>query len=173
MFIFMRETYATTILERKAARLRRETGNSTFQSELHSGLTPKALFVQSIVRPARMLMFSPIIFLLSTFNAVAYGYLYLLFTTIPTLFYDKYRFSSSTVGLAYLGIGFGAVSAVGIFGATSDRLMKKSAKGEIKPEYRLPLMVYGAPCIPIGLLWYGWSAEAHTHWIIPVCSISK
>ncbi len=38
----------------------------------------------------------------------------------------------------------------------------------MKPEYRLLPTTYGAPCVPIGLFWYGWSAEACTHWIIPI-----
>jgi hypothetical protein len=169
----MRETYPPTILERKAQRLRRETGNPKFQSKLHSGRTPRALFVQSIVRPAKMLFFSPIVLLHSAFMAIIYGYLYLLFTTIPKVFQENYGFNSGTVGLAYLGIGLGAVAAVIIFASISDRLMKKmSAEGGMKPEYRLPVMMYGAPCVPIGLFWYGWSVDAHTRWIVPIIGSS-
>jgi hypothetical protein len=36
-----------------------------------------------------------------------------------------------------------------------------------RPEYRLPLMFVGSILVPVGLLWYGWSAQAHTHWILP------
>jgi len=28
-------------------------------------------------------------------------------------------------------------------------------------------MILGALLIPIGLLWYGWEAEARVHWIVP------
>lgn len=34
------------------------------------------------------------------------------------------------------------------------------------PEYRLPLLIPFSLFIPIGLLWYGWSA-GRTHWIVP------
>jgi hypothetical protein len=157
----------------KTRRLHKETGNSQLQSTLHSGRTPRSLFIQSIVRPAKMLFLSPIVFLLSLFMAITYGYLYLLFTTIPKVFQENYGFTSGTVGLAYLGIGLGAIAAVILFGATSDRLMKKlSAGGGMKPEYRLPVMMCGAPCIPIGLFWYGWSVQAHTHWIVPIIGTS-
>lgn len=37
-----------------------------------------------------------------------------------------------------------------------------------KPEYRLPVMVLGGLLVPIGLFWYGWSAEAQVHWMVPI-----
>ena len=167
--VFMRETYATTLLGRKAARLRRETGNPQLRSKLDSGLSPKALFLLSIVRPTKMLLFSPICLALSILMAVVYGYLYLLFTTFPVVYEGQYGFTSGTVGLTYVGLGIGNLIGLGIFGVVSDKILKKmSAQGEMKPEYRLPPMVFGAPFIPIGLFWYGWAAEAKTHWIVPI-----
>ncbi|KAK5074401.1 hypothetical protein LTR64_006455 [Lithohypha guttulata] len=35
------------------------------------------------------------------------------------------------------------------------------------PEYRLPLLLPFSLFIPIGLLIYGWSAQARVHWIVP------
>jgi len=168
MLIFMRETYAATILERRSSPLRKDTGNPSLRPQVHSALAPKAGFIRAIMRPAKRLVFSPIALLLSTFTAIAYGYLYLLFTTFPIIFQEQYHFSNGIVGIAYLGIGVGAVTGVVILGVTSDRLMKKSVDGEIIPEYRLLAMMYGAPCIPIGLFWFGWSAKAETHWIVPI-----
>jgi hypothetical protein len=48
------------------------------------------------------------------------------------------------------------------------QLKKKAGDGEMKPEYRLLLMVYFTPIMPIGFFWYGWSAEAQAHWIVPI-----
>ncbi|KAB8208909.1 hypothetical protein BDV34DRAFT_189727 [Aspergillus parasiticus] len=39
-------------------------------------------------------------------------------------------------------------------------------EGESKPEYRLPLMIFGTAMLPISPLLYGWSAEEHVHWIV-------
>jgi hypothetical protein len=173
MLIFMRETYPPIILSKKVLRLRKETGNPRLQSKLHSPLPPRTLFLQSIIRPAKLLFLSPIVFLLSLFMAIIYGYLYLLFTTFPSVFKDNYRFTSGTVGLAYLGIGLGAVGGVVMFAGISDRLMRKlSVDGGMKPEYRLPVMMYGAPFVPVGLFWYGWSVEARVHWIVPIIGSS-
>jgi MFS family permease len=56
-----------------------------------------------------------------------------------------------------------------IFGFISDKIVKHmSAKGEMKPEYRLPPLIPGSLIIPIGLFLYGWSAEKHVHWIVPI-----
>lgn len=44
----------------------------------------------------------------------------------------------------------------------------KDEDGEMKPEYRLPLTVVGGVLMPIGFFWYGWSAQAKMHWIMPL-----
>lgn len=98
-----------------------------------------------------MLIFSPIVLALSTFMAVVYGYLYLLFTTITVVFEDGYHFSQGTVGLTYLGIGLGSLVGVFVFGIASDRIVKaKSISGVMKPEYRLPPMIPGSFAVPVG-----------------------
>jgi len=116
-----------------------------------------------------MLFLSPIVFVLSLYMAVVYGYLYLLFTTLTLVFENNYGFSQGTVGLTFLGLGVGSLIGLFLFGMISDRLVKKmSAKGEMKPEYRLPPLIPGSLLIPVGLFWYGWSAQARVHWIMPI-----
>lgn len=156
---FLRESYPPVLLERKAARLRKETGNPNLRSKLASGLTPRQLFKLAIVRPTKFLIFSPIVLLLSTYMAVVYGYLYLLFTTITEVYEKQYSFSPGTVGLTYLGIGVGALGGTVIFGIASDKTVKYlTAKhgGEMKAEYRLPPMIPGSFLIPVGRE-YNWS----------------
>ncbi|KAI4209543.1 MAG: hypothetical protein LQ351_007534 [Letrouitia transgressa] len=165
----LRETYPPVLLKRKAKKLRQETGNNNLRAKFTSDLPPGELFRLAIVRPLKMLCLSPIVLALSTFMAVVYGYLYLLFTTITEVFEQNYGFSSGAVGLTYLGIGVGNVAGLFIFGMASDRIVKRLTKnGEMKPEYRLPPMIPGAFVIPIGLFIYGWTAENHVHWIVPI-----
>lgn len=47
-------------------------------------------------------------------------------------------------------------------------LANKSTDGEMKPEYRLPPMIPGAFFIPVGLFIYGWTAEKHVFWFVPI-----
>ena len=147
----MGETYAPVLLERKAKKLRKQTGNENLRSKLKSPLTSRALFKLSIIRPFRMLVFSPVVLILSAYVAIVYGYLYLLFTTITEVYESNYHFSQGSVGLTFLGIGIGSLIGVVVFGFASDRIVKaKSKNGEMKPEYRLPPMIPGCFCVPVG-----------------------
>lgn len=170
-FLFMKESYPYVILKRKTERLRRDTGNPNLRSALDKDKNTKELFVFSIVRPIKMLFMSPIVFLLSLYASTIYSYLYLCFTTFPRIFQNQYGFSSGPAGLAYLGIGIGSFIGLLLCGAISDRLVKLLTRkhgGDPKPEYRLPALVIGAIMVPIGLFWYGWTAEHKAHWILPI-----
>lgn len=138
---------------------------------LDTGRTARENFKLAIVRPTKMLFLSPIVLLVALGVAIIYGYLYLLFTTIPQVFEEQYHFSQGSVGLAYLGLGIGSLLSLLIMGVTSDRLVRYLTTkngGEPKPEYRLPPLIIGYIFIPVGLFWYGWSAQAKTHWIVPI-----
>lgn len=165
----MRETSAVVILNRKAARLRKETGNIALISITDLGLTPMALFKRTLIRPLKLLLLSPIVLALSIFSALVFGLTFLLFTTFPLVFEEQYGFSSGLAGLSYLGLAIGMIFGVVLFSVLSDKILKKQAKGgEMKPEYRLPLMVYLMPVLPVGFFWYGWSAHERVHWIVPI-----
>jgi len=167
--VVLRESYATIILERKTKRLRKETGNPLLRSKMDNGLSPGAAFKKAIIRPTKMLFLSPIVIILATYSSVVYGYLYLLFTTITQVFESGYGFGGGVVGLTFLGIGIGMMTGLVIMGVLSDKILKqKAAAGEMKPEYRLPLMVPAGFIIPIGLFIYGWTAEKHVQWIVPI-----
>ena len=166
--VILRETYPPIVLQRKVKRLRAATENPALRSALESDRSVRDHFILSIVRPTKMLCLSPIIFGLSLLTAVAYGTLYLLFTTISEVFESRYGIVRN-VGLVYLGIGAGQFIGLFAFGAASDMIVKRMAKnGEMKPEYRLPPMVPGGLMIPIGLLIYGWTAERHVFWFVPM-----
>lgn len=64
------------------------------------------------------------------------------------------------------------------------QLVKKN-NGVGKPEFRIPALVFGSFFVPVGVLyvpfpkhpllppdspssWYGWSAQAHIHWMMPI-----
>ncbi|EAU33865.1 conserved hypothetical protein [Aspergillus terreus NIH2624] len=164
-----RESYAPVILERKVARLRKETGNENLRSIYDRGLSTKELFWFTLARPVKLLFLSPIVFMMAMFAAVTYGYLYLMFTTLTPIFENNYGFSPGIAGLAYLGFGIGSVIGLVVCGAVANHIaVTHSAKGCFRPESRLPPMIVGCWLIPIGLFWYGWSAKAQTHWIVPI-----
>ncbi|KAH7095194.1 major facilitator superfamily domain-containing protein [Paraphoma chrysanthemicola] len=167
--LLMSETSAPVILERKAKRLRAETGNEKLVSKLDSGLTPKELFMFSIIRPAKMLFLSPICFAISLFIAITYAYLYILFTTFTAVFTNQYGWHGGVAGLSFLGIGIG--SLIGQFVYTyfgNKSVARHIAKGDFQPEHRLRIMCIGGFFIPAGLFIYGWTVQYRTHFIIPI-----
>ncbi|KAF2662249.1 polyamine transporter 4 [Lophiostoma macrostomum CBS 122681] len=171
--VFMRETYAPVILERKAARLRKTSNNPHLRSRLDKGIPPSQILKRSIVLPLKLLLFSPIVGLISLYVAFAYGLTFLLFATFPAVFEEQYHFGPGVSGLAYLGMGLGYLIGIGIFTRFSDKLLEAQAAKDAllrdaEPEYRLFLMLLLTPVLPIGFFWYGWSADQATHWIVPI-----
>jgi predicted MFS family arabinose efflux permease len=165
-FIFLRETNPVLILERKARKLRLETGNPNLRSALETSISGRHLLILSLKRPFKLLFISPIVLSLSVLMGINYAYLYLCFTTFPIVFQEVYGFSEGISGLAYLGLGIGSMVGLAIIGKFSDQIVVNMTKknGVRKPEYRLPLMIVAHLFIPIGLFWYGWAADKHTHW---------
>ena len=174
-FIFVPETYSAVILQRKTVRLRRKLNNPHLRSKLDSGLSFRVAFWRAIIRPLRMLILSPIVGSLATLSAVVYGYLYLVFTTLTNVFEEDYGFAPDIVGLTFIGVGLGMMAGVATFGGLSDRIMVRKARangGELKPEYRLAIMIPGGLCTPVGFFIYGWTAEKHVFWLVPILATS-
>lgn len=193
--VMMRETYAPVILAHKAARLRKATKNPALRSKLDRGIPIGKLLIQELERPLKLLLFSPIVLLLSIYVAFCFGLTFLLFTTFPSVYSQKYHFKTGVSGLAYLGMGIGFLLGVVIFASLSDKILKAKAGNDhtpeesdtapeenlesqeakkdapefrYKPELRLFLMACVAPVLPFGFFWYGWSAEEGAHWIVPI-----
>lgn len=96
--------------------------------------------------------------------------MYLVLSTFPGLWATVYHESIGIGGLNYISLGVGFFLGTQICAPINDRLycrLKKSNNNTGRPEFRVPLMVPGSLLVPIGLFIYGWSAQKHTHWIIP------
>ncbi|KAF5568157.1 multidrug resistant protein [Fusarium phyllophilum] len=178
-FFASEETYAPVILARKTKRLQKETGNDRLRSKLDAGLSPADYFKRGILRPFKMLFFSPICIICGVYVGLAYAYLYLLFTSLTPLFMQIYHFNTVHAGLTFLGLGVGSMIGVAYFSVSSDKYMKKKAAAakeqgiddpaeSMRPENRLPPLRIGAVLLPAGFFIYGWTAEYHTHWIAPI-----
>ncbi|EAU37656.1 conserved hypothetical protein [Aspergillus terreus NIH2624] len=166
------ETYAPVLIRRKTAKLAKELGRSDLRSAYDGSevASTSQILIQGLKRPVLLFVKSPIVLLLSLYIALVYGLLYLFFTTIPTVFKTQYGFSTGLSGLAYLGIGIGFLFGLGLVAATNDRIVVKltKRKGKYEPEMRLPLMIFFSCILPISFFWYGWTADKHVHWIVPI-----
>ncbi|KAI6299770.1 hypothetical protein MCOR07_003730 [Pyricularia oryzae] len=171
-FIILRETYPAVLLARKAARLRKHTNNPNYRSRLASAVSPAHLFVKSIVRPTRLLLFCPMVTILCTYVAIVYGTLYLLWSTYSFVFGEVYGFSPLATGLVFLPGGIATLLGPPYVAYFSDRTIKRRTKAgyEVTPEDRLPPVISlpGTVLFPAGLLIYGWAVEYGVHWAVPM-----
>ncbi|KAI9046987.1 hypothetical protein LZ554_009062 [Drepanopeziza brunnea f. sp. 'monogermtubi'] len=168
---FLDETYSPTLLARRAASLRKQHSEPAYRSKYASDLPARTVFANALKRPLKMLFMSPIVALLSIHVAFVYGLLYLLFTTLTPVFIGIYGLTTGTAGLMFLGLGVGSILGVMVIGGTSDKIYKRyQAKngGVGKPEFRLPALMYCSLFVPVGLFWYGWSAEFENHLLVPI-----
>lgn len=169
--VFMRETNHAVLLQWKTQKMRKETGNEKFAPRLSREETPRQMLARAIVRPVKLLIFSPIVLLVSLYTGILFGLIFLLFTTFPSVFEDVYGFDPGVAGLAYLGLGIGMVLGLVLFSVLSDKLLGRK-NGETaaapRPEDRLILMKWFGPITPLGLFIYGWTAKYAVHWIAPI-----
>ncbi|KAN0121135.1 MFS polyamine transporter [Russula decolorans] len=179
--LFLKETYAPVLLERKAAIIRK-----SMDEEKANGITirtamdatdrdMKAVFSKALLRPFKLFVYEPIVQLLGLYMAFVYGLLYLFLTTIPTAFQDVYHDRVGIAGLHYLALGVG----LSIPSQINARLMDKTYKllkarngGVGRPEFRLPNIVPGTILLPIGLLITGWSTQERVFWLVPDIGIA-
>lgn len=169
---FYRETYPPTLLKEKAKRLRKETGNENLHTiyEIADGETFFGKVMLTMTRPVKLLFTHPMIIGLGSFMAFTYGFMYLMIVTFPGVFKLKYGFSLSITGLMYIPMGVGFVLGVLVWTISINKMYSRLCEkngGEEKPEYRLPCLFATSIIIPVGLIWYGWSAQHKLHWIMP------
>ncbi|RPA99636.1 putative MFS multidrug transporter [Choiromyces venosus 120613-1] len=168
---FLRETYPPKILANKTARLIQETGNQNLRSEYDdSDKTIGKILRISLVRPFKLLGTQVIVQVLALYMAYLYGLMYLVLSTFPTLWGKEYHMSIGIGGLNYLSMGLGFFLGAQICAPLNDKIyirLKARNSGKGKPEFRVPLMFVGAILVPVGLFWYGWSAQHRLHWIMP------
>lgn len=175
-WLFLKETFGPALLDEKASRLRKTTGNQELRSILSEKIQPKEQFQRAIVRPLKLLLITPIVTLMSLYVSITYGMLYLLITTFSFVYSEHYGFDEGSSGLTFLPAGLGMLVGVMIFGILADTMVKraKAKGGEYKPETRLApaLTIPTGLALPVGLFIYGWTTEKGVHWIVPMLGVA-
>ncbi|KAL1634250.1 hypothetical protein SLS58_010755 [Diplodia intermedia] len=162
------ETHAPTLLRKKAARVRRETGNPKAHSQFDGqAVGPKAIVQIYLMRSFRMLITEPILLLITIYQAFVYGILYLIFVSYPIAFREVRHWALGVSGLAYLGMSVGVLlGAAVVITHTHTRFVAqvRANNGTVVPENRLTLMFAGGCLIPVGLFIFGWTSRPDVHW---------
>ncbi|RSM11275.1 hypothetical protein CDV31_006827 [Fusarium ambrosium] len=175
--LLMRETYAPTLLERKARRLRKETGNQHLRTKMDT--RSQDLIKLAIIRPIKFLLETPMVTVIALYVGIAYGILNLLIATFSFVYADQYNFSEGTLGLSFLPAGIGMMIGVVSFGNLADYLVKRAQKDqEPGTAYRPEVKLTPWATVPVGLFFcagmfvYGWTTEKQVHWIVPMLAVA-
>ncbi|KAL4742369.1 major facilitator superfamily domain-containing protein [Aspergillus similis] len=168
------ETYHPVLLQRRAAKLRKETGNQDLYAFLdHHRPTFGDIVRKYLFRPIQMLMLEPILILITLYLALVYGILYLFFEAYPVSFQEERGWTNEGIaGLPFIGIMLGVLCGVAlIVWQTKTRFAHKLAKhGRVIPEERLVPMMVASVLLPGGLFWFGWTSSPNVHWLAQVAA---
>ncbi|KAI4524078.1 major facilitator superfamily domain-containing protein [Schizophyllum commune] len=168
---FLRETYAPVLRARLVKKADKENGLALPASTRPVTENKLDYMWTNMTRPVVLLTQSAICFLLSLYMAFLYGIYYLMFAVFASFFQETYGFSTGAGGLCYLGLGVGFFVSTAVSSRFGDQIYNTLCQrngGVGKPEFRIPSLIFGSFFIPVSLFWYGWSAQAQMHWIMPI-----
>ncbi|RDW81513.1 uncharacterized protein DSM5745_05070 [Aspergillus mulundensis] len=123
----------------------------------------------AIARSVVLQTTSPVVIIAALYTSTAFVFMYFIITTLPILFGTQYGFNEAQIGLTYIGQGTGFAIAR-FAGPALDWYVnrQRAIHGHSRPRDRLPAILPGKMLIMIGLMWYGWSAQAQLHWVMPI-----
>ena len=190
--LFLEETYVKTILQRRAANIRKETGNFAIhhisEEEIRnhhiqesSGKALAHSYRLLFLEPSKsallqlrnsLLIKGTVVFLIAIYTAFIYRILYLFLEAYPIVFAQYQGINTAVATLPYIGLIIGVLIGCGIvifFEPRCNQKLKEN-NGLPVPEQRLLPMV-GAVLFPIGLFWFAWTGNySSIHWIVPTLS---
>ncbi|KAF3025023.1 hypothetical protein E8E14_014287 [Neopestalotiopsis sp. 37M] len=167
-----KETYAPIILQKKAARFRKENDDERWWSRYDNKISTMELVKVNLGRPFVLFFTEPILWFFNLWISLIYGILYLCFVAYPIVFQQYRGWSAGIGGLAFVGIGIGTMIII-----LSEPLLRKiinahpkdPATGKVPPEATARVMIIGAILTPIGQLVFSWTClPATIHWAIPI-----
>ncbi|KKY24329.1 putative benomyl methotrexate resistance protein [Diplodia seriata] len=176
LFLFLPETSPSTILLRRAERLRRLTSTTTFksQSELdQANLSIRDVAIESLWRPIQLILLDPAIAFTAVYTALIYGIFYSFFEAFPQVYMGTYGMNLGQMGLTFLSITAGVLVAIAGYWAYVRFSVEPSirAHGLGAPERRLiPALAVSILC-PAGLFIFGWTSDSDIHWIVSVVGV--
>lgn len=164
------ETYAPTLLKRRAKKMRKETGNDKYVTAEEIDTRPfSERLIIFLVRPFQLLFREPIVLFMSVYMSVLYGLLYMFFIAFPIIYRKDKGYDSGSTGLMFLPLVVGVLASAlcGPFVNMHYIKLSKKANGNPEPEARLWPMMLSCWAIPIGLFIFSWTSFSWLHWAGP------
>ena len=168
----VKETHASTLLKKRAKKLRKITGDSRYISLSELKIRPiKQIASESLLRPF-VLLKELIVLLVTLYMSVVYGLLYMFFFAFPIVYMQGKGWSASKTGIMFIPMGVGVListAAAPFFNKDYNRRAQVYRdRGELPPpELRLIPMMISCWFVPAGLFAFAWSSYEHVSWAGP------
>ncbi|KAF2749670.1 MFS multidrug transporter-like protein [Sporormia fimetaria CBS 119925] len=173
---FLPETYAPTILAKKATRIRTELDRGGWTEarvtiQYNTGEPMRTVLRKRLTLPFVMMFSHPAVIAPALYRAFLYGVMYLLLSSFPLVFegvYDQTELVPSLNTLSmFIGFMIGLWASEPLLDKLYAYLKTYYATSNGIPEFRVPPMLIGGLFAPTGLLLYGYTAQDHLHPILP------
>lgn len=176
MIFCLPETSASTILLRRAQRLRKVTGNLNLQSKSEieqKQLSAGALTLEALWRPMQINMLDPAILFTTLYTMIVYGIYYSFFEVFPIVYVERHGFNAGQLGLVFMAILVGLAVTIVIYFTYLRKVFEPEVRlrGLGPPERRLIPALFASLLPPVGLFMFGWTGIASIHWMVPTVGI--
>jgi multidrug resistance protein len=162
------ETFAPTLLSRRAAKLRKERNDDRYTTEKELDQRPITQQLKIfLIRPLQLLTREPIVLFLSLYMSVLYGLLYMFFVAYPVVYQQGKGWDAGHTGLMFIPIAIGVVLSAVCAPLVNKHYLKICARypdGKPPAEARLIPMMWSCWLIPIGLFIFGWTSYPRLSW---------
>ena len=160
----MSETLTPRLLLYKAHMFRKLTGDKLFLSEAEADRKSVIEILKlNFIRPFHLAL-EPIVFLFTLYLTIIYIVLFTFLDGYPFIFDQVYGVGQGLASVCFVGLFIGIslsmVTVPLVYHITKKQLARDGDDGTgkvINQEMRLIFAMIGAPLIPIGLFWMGWT----------------
>lgn len=122
-------------------------------------MRPGQIAFDALIKPWEINALDPALLFTTVYIAITYGIYYSFFESFPIVFQGVYGFDLGELGLAFLAVLAGLLTAMVAYMAyfyfVADPRFAKMEPGSITPEMRLVPGLFASFCIPVGLFLFG------------------
>lgn len=126
-------------------------------------MKPRQIAFDALIKPWEINILDPAVLFTTVYTAITYGIYYSFFESFPIVYQETYGFNLGQLGLAFLAVLAGLVTAVisyvAYFYFIADPKFAKMDPSAITPEMRLVPGLFATFFIPIGLFIFGESSS--------------
>jgi hypothetical protein len=159
--------YAPYLLKRRAAKLRKETGDPNWHHPLEKAkIDVKTIVTKHFSRPAYFFFTEPAVTCITLYASFIFGILYMTLEFYPLVYHDERGWPLVTSSLPFCAMFVGVLFALTVNIGWQPRYMRAvdAAGGNPVPEMRCPPMFVGGTLFVIGLFLFGWTADPAIPW---------